>query len=102
MKIGSFIVSWTHNNNGTHQSGSTECRITLQNTEDLMSGDLARAYLVSGLAIKHKGDNYDKNKGRYISFKRAVSKISSKEDRKLLWDGIKELAPNLIAKGSLK
>jgi hypothetical protein len=94
MKIENFVIKWQHSNNGTHVPGSTQCIITHTLSE------VAKTY--SGLACKHKGDNYNSKIGRLLSFKRAVAKVPSKNLRKLLWDGLKEKAPSIITKGSLK
>ena len=106
MKIQNYKVSWRHFNhndlripNKNHKLdmsykkvavpryGQTNCYLTDINNPN---------HVIIGEAYCTPNDNYNKCLGRYISFKRAVEQISSKEKRQSLWNEM--LQTNIIKK----
>lgn len=68
------------------KSNTTLCTIFKKEDDTIIPMSVAGA-------ICHKDDNFDKGVGRKIAFSKAVRYISSKEDRKLLWNWFKGYSP---------
>lgn len=82
IEKGVFSVRWKHENKGTKKVGYTICIVDHQQTKTEWLN------LCVGKAIKHKGDEYNKEQGRKISLANALLSTSylSKSDRKLIWE----------------
>lgn len=75
-----YKISWHHQNNGNTKSkrkkSSSQCII-----QDITHP--VQTY--TSISICSKDDNFDKKEGIFISFKRAVTQVPDKEDRKAIW-----------------
>lgn len=101
MRIGNYRVSWLHTNNGPQKRGSTQCIIICyENGGEDTDGQEVVSHTHSESITKHKGDPYDKNIGKYLSFKKTVTTILDRNIREQLWKGLKEQSPKTITKGS--
>lgn len=79
---GVFSLRWKHENKGINKSGYTTCIVDQQHTNTQWE------ILCSGKAVKHKGDEYNKEQGRMISLDKALKSTEylSRENRIQIWN----------------
>jgi hypothetical protein len=86
MKVENYHVRWQYKVGQNIVHGNTD--ITECNIMDTTDNSV-----ITGTALKYYTDKYDREKGRMISFKKAIANFS-KELRTQFWEAYRNLNPN--------